>query len=108
LKNYLHGKTTNLDCSPGPRGWNALKFAVLHAAAVSLTEADCVERLGADRTQLVASLRRGTEVSLAKADLLNTVDLSTLQALTLFIVGSSQLRSLFRDLLKRLPGHILR
>ena len=87
LKCYLRGETATLDCSPGIRGLDALKFSVFHAAATSLTEEECLQRIGAPRTQLLASFRRGVEVALVKADFINTVDLSTLQALALFIVS---------------------
>ncbi|KAI9700474.1 MAG: hypothetical protein M1820_006773 [Bogoriella megaspora] len=85
LRRYLHGQSSTLDGSPGEKGLTALKFSILHSATASLTEQDCVSRLGADRKLLLANLRRSTEIALAAADLMNSLDISTLQALILFI-----------------------
>lgn len=86
LKRYLRGESLTLDCSPGIKGLDALKFAVFHAATASLDDTECVHRIGAPRTQLLANFRRCVEVALVRADFMNTVDLSTLQALVIFIV----------------------
>ena len=94
LTRYLRGETQTLDCSPGIRGLDALKFAVFHAAANSLTEEECMQRIGASKTQLLSNFRRGVEIGLVKADFVNTVDLSTLQALVLFLVRRPQYAAL--------------
>lgn len=85
LRAYLQGVSKNLDCSPGPKGREALHFSVFHAAATSLTEAECMTMLGEERQVLLRRYRLATELSLAKADFINTTEISTLQALVLFL-----------------------
>ncbi|KAI9692812.1 MAG: hypothetical protein M1822_004806 [Bathelium mastoideum] len=87
LKRWLRGESPTLDCSPGIRGLDALRFSVFHAAAVSLTDAQCIDCIGAPRNQLLVNFRRGVEAALVRADFINTVDMSTLQALIIFIVS---------------------
>ncbi|KAF2230658.1 hypothetical protein EV356DRAFT_519531 [Viridothelium virens] len=94
LKRFLRGESLTLDCSPGIKGLDALKFAVFHIAAASLTDTECMQRIGAPRPQLLANFRRCIEVALVRADFMNTVDLSTLQALVLFIRKSLELTSI--------------
>lgn len=87
LRRYLQEGAADLDCSPGVRGLEALKFAVCYAATVSMTEGECRLRIGEDKAVLMANYRAGTELALAKADLLNTVEMSTLQAMTIYLVA---------------------
>ena len=86
LRRYLQEGAADLDCSPGARGLEALKYAVYYAATVSMTEGECRLRIGGDKAVLMAKYRAGTELALAKADLLNTVEMSTLQAMTIYLV----------------------
>lgn len=86
LRRYLQEGAAELDCSPGARGLEALKFAICYAATISMTEEECRHRIGEDKAALVTRYRIGTEVALAKADLVNTVEMSTLQAMTIFLV----------------------
>lgn len=87
LRRYLQEGAAELECSPGVRGLEALKFAICYAATTSMTEGECRLRIGEDKVALMAKYRVGTELALAKADLLNTVEMSTLQALTIFLVA---------------------
>ena len=86
LRRYLQEGAAYLDCSPGARGLEALKFAICYAATISMTDEECRHRIGEDKSALVTRYRVGTEVALAKADLVNTVEMSTLQAMTIFLV----------------------
>ena len=61
LRRYLQDGAAELDCSPGPRGLEALKFAISYAATVSLTDEECRHRIGEDRVVLLARYRAGTE-----------------------------------------------
>ena len=86
LRRYLQEGAAELDCSPGPRGLEALRFAICYAATLSMTDEECRHRIGEDRVVLMAKYRAGTELALAKADFVNTVEISTLQALTIYLV----------------------
>ena len=86
LRRYLQEGAAELDCSPGPRGLEALKLAICYVATLSMTDEDCRHRIGKDRAALMARYRAGTELALAKADFVNTVELSTLQAMAIYLV----------------------
>jgi hypothetical protein len=85
LKAYIHRTKKNLECSPGPKGLEALSFAVFHAAATSLNDDECKKKLGEPRQVLIRRYRLATELALANADFVNTNEISTLQALVLFL-----------------------
>ena len=61
LRRYLQEGATELECSPGPRGLEALKLAISYAATVSMTDGECRHRTGEDRVALMAKYREGTE-----------------------------------------------
>lgn len=88
LRKYLQENASELDCSPGRGGLEALRCAIYYAAVTSMEDGECRHRIGEDRTVLLARYRAGTESALAKADFINTVDMSTLQALALYLVGT--------------------
>ncbi|KAL8941807.1 MAG: hypothetical protein Q9216_002045 [Gyalolechia sp. 2 TL-2023] len=85
VRRYFQDGSANLDCSPGFQGLQAIKFAVLYAAAVSMTDDECKTRVGESRELLINRYRTGTERALGQADLFNTMHLSTLQALTIYL-----------------------
>ncbi|KAI9894693.1 MAG: hypothetical protein M1814_002049 [Vezdaea aestivalis] len=87
LRKYLQGNGTQLDGSPGPSGLEALRFAIFYAATKSMSEGECKYRMGEDKALLLARYRKGTELGLAKAHFITTVELSTLQALTIYLVA---------------------
>ena len=89
LRRYLIEGAENLDCSPGPTGWDALKFAIYYSTTTSLTPEECLERLREEKTVLLPRFRSGTEFALAKADFVNTEEVSALQALVLYLVSRS-------------------
>jgi hypothetical protein len=53
-------------------------------------------QIGEERSTLLTRYRASVEVALAKADFVNTVELSTLQALAIFLVSLHTGRGLFR------------
>jgi len=77
LRRFLQEGAPELDCSPGLRGLDALKLAICYTATLSMAE---------ERAVLMAKYRACTEQALAKADLVNTVEMSTLQAMTIYLV----------------------
>ncbi len=89
LRRYLIEEKEVLDCSPGPKGWNALKFAIYYTTTTSLTPDECLQRLGEEKAVLLPRFRSGTELALARADFVNTEEMSTLQALVLYLVSRS-------------------
>ena len=93
LRRYFVEKNGALECSPGPKGWKALEFAIYFASITSLTPDECSKRLGEEKDVLLPKFRLSTEIALAKADFINTEDMSTLQALLLYLV--SHISSLF-------------
>ncbi|KAI0402688.1 hypothetical protein F4802DRAFT_341414 [Xylaria palmicola] len=66
------------------RGMEALMFAVSLAAVTSLRENEVEENFGEDRQTLLARLRLGTEQALSRAGVLNTTDISTIQAFIVY------------------------
>jgi hypothetical protein len=88
LRRYLQDGAADLDCSPGTEGLEALKLAIFYAATVSMVDSECQARLGEKRATLLAQYRAGTEIALANANLVNTVQMSTLQAFTVYLVGA--------------------
>ena len=86
LRRYLQENAAELDSSPGPRGLEALQFSIYYAAVTSLTGGECKDRLGETREVLLKRYRAATESAFAKADFLNTVEMSTLQALVIYLI----------------------
>jgi hypothetical protein len=87
LQRYLIENSGEFDCSPGPKGWEALEFAIYYIATTSLTPEECLEQLGQEKQVLLYRFRFGAEIALARADFINTGDISTLQALVLYLVS---------------------
>ena len=93
LRLCLQEGAMKLDCSPGGyRGLEALKMAICFVATVSMTDEECRHRLGEDRSISMARYRAGTELALAKADVVNTVEMATLQAMVVYLVLISSQR----------------
>ena len=64
----------------------AIIFAALFSAAVSMTPEDTMRLFGKDKTTLVDELRAGTERALAKAHFLQTTKLDTIQAFVMYLI----------------------
>jgi hypothetical protein len=65
----------------------AVVFAAWFSAAVSLDEIRAQHEYGYSKTQLILSMRIGTEAALAKARFLSTTSVDTLQAFVMYLVG---------------------
>ena len=87
LRRYLLDGAAELECSPGSQGWDALRFAIYYTATTTLEPEDCLENLGEEKSVLLARYRSGVEAALALADFVNSEDMSTLQALVLYLVS---------------------
>lgn len=64
----------------------ALVFAVLFAAAVSLSEAEISSIFSRSKRAVVTNFQTGTEVALGKAQFLRTSRIETLQALVIYLI----------------------
>lgn len=89
LQRYMVEEIGQLNCSPRPKGWNALKFAIYYATMTSLTPDECLQRLGEEKAVLLPRFRSSTELALARADFIKIEGISTLQALVLYLVSHS-------------------
>ena len=87
LRRYLGGETSELVCSPGPKGLDALKFAIYYTTTTSLTAEECFKLLGEEKTVLLNRYRSSTEIALASADFVNVAEISSLQALVFYLVS---------------------
>jgi hypothetical protein len=70
--------------SPGNQ---ALKRAVWMAGVNSMSESECLEIIGENKTDALNHYRRLVGISLAQADLVNTTDFATLQAFITYLVS---------------------
>ena len=86
LRKLVTRASSNIKSVPSGSSVEALLFAVYYAAITSITQEQCTSLFHDDRDSLLARYRSGTEASLVNADLLNTTELGTIQALVLFIV----------------------
>lgn len=69
----------------------ALMFAMYFAAITSLTPKECTTQFGEQKQDLLSRYRFGTEQALIQAELLNSMEMVTLQALVLYLVRFPQL-----------------
>lgn len=74
------------------RSFEAVTFAAYFAAVTSMSSQECLTHLGEQRDILIARYKHSTEVALVQADFLSTLDIITLQALTIYIVSNQQPR----------------
>lgn len=93
LIKILHRPTLNEDIeafvsspqSQLPPSKNALLFAIYFAAASTLSNQDSLRQLGEGQDVLIKRYRAGVEKALAAADYLNSNELTTLQAATIYV-----------------------
>ena len=64
----------------------AIIFAAMFSAAVSLSEEEISRQFGTSKAALVDSLRSGTELALAKANFLRTTKLDTMQGFVMYLI----------------------
>lgn len=69
-----------------PASMQALMFAAIFTAAVSMSDTECMQRLGVPKVTLVERLQSSTETSLSRANFLRTTKLDTMQAFVMYLV----------------------
>lgn len=75
---------------------NALLFAIYFAATTSLASKDVENLLGQSKSTALNKFKQGLEASLARANLLDTPSLTSLQALVIYLViKSPQIRLIY-------------
>ncbi|KAL8695544.1 MAG: hypothetical protein Q9224_003367, partial [Gallowayella concinna] len=100
LRKFISGAKDHLDTMPGGSKMQALMFAMYFAAITSLTPEECMASFGEEKHQLLARYRFGTEQALVQADILNSMEMVTLQALVIYLVrplAASQATKLERN-----------
>ena len=70
----------------------ALLFSIYFAATTSLTSTAAASLLGQDKSITLNKYKQGLEQSLAAANILETPSISSLQALTIYLVGIFELQ----------------
>ena len=91
LRNLVTKASASPQKIPSGNYVEALLFSVYYAAITSLTEGQCQQCFQEARDALLAKYRSGTETALVNADLMNTTELGTVQALAVFIVSSGSM-----------------
>ena len=90
LLRQVRAASANLDDIPGGKGMEALLFSMYYCAVISLAPEQCLQMFQCERDLILTKYRRGVEIALGKADFLNSTEVVTLQALTLFLVSFSE------------------
>ncbi|KAJ5701848.1 hypothetical protein N7488_009396 [Penicillium malachiteum] len=78
----------SLDPVTASKQEECLLFAINHAAAFSMTEEQCIEKLGQPRSTLMPRYHMATRQALVNASFLKTTEISVLQAFFLFLLTS--------------------
>jgi hypothetical protein len=83
----------------------ALLFATMACALISVTDADCTRLLGEKRSTLYSRYRLGCDVALTNANFLTSSNLCVLQAYTIYLVSFPHIRQPLSTAEPRLGGH---
>ncbi len=87
LRRHLQLGEQYLHYRPGNVAVEALSFAIFYAAINTQPENECKQMFGEEKNALLYKYQFAVELSLAKADLINTMDISTLQAFLIYLVS---------------------
>ena len=79
------------DLDSVPEDLEALMFAIYCAALASLDDSEVQRNFGETKMKLLAMHRQGAQKALVNAGLLRTSNMVVLQALVIFIVGSTSI-----------------
>lgn len=89
MQRLVRMKSKNPDHIPPGEPSTALLFAIYYSAITTLTEKDCLATFENGKETLLAQYRTGVENGLANADFIRKPHFTSLQALTIFMVGLS-------------------
>lgn len=89
LRNLVTNAIVNLDDLPSNNYVEVLLFSMYYSAITTLAPEDCSKTFSEGRDDLLTRYRAGVERALTNADFLNTTELGTLQALTIFLVSQT-------------------
>ena len=87
LQKLVMSAAANIDAIPSGNYVEALLFAMYYAAITSLSQEECLQKFHDGKNSLLARYRSGTESALSNANLLNTKEIGTVQALVVFLVS---------------------
>jgi hypothetical protein len=82
----------------------AITFAIYFAAVTTMSPEECLNYFSEEKDLLVMGYKRSTETALTQADFMNSMEIVTLQALTLYMVTISW--PLPNHLLTELTGYL--
>ncbi|THX40346.1 hypothetical protein D6D10_03572 [Aureobasidium pullulans] len=68
------------------KSFEALLFAIYYGATTSLSEEDCINKLGEEKGLLLSRYRFGVEQALARANFLTTEEMMVVQAIVIFLI----------------------
>ncbi|KAI4716291.1 hypothetical protein E4T48_07516 [Aureobasidium sp. EXF-10727] len=68
------------------KSFEALLFAIYYGATTSLSEDDCLNKLGEEKGLLLSRYRFGVEQALARANFLTTEEMMVVQAIVIFLI----------------------
>lgn len=88
LKAFIEHGQPYLKRAPDAACNKALRAAIYFAGASGMTEEECQVKYAKSHEQVVNEYRRIVDVALYQADPLNTTELATLQALTLYVMSA--------------------
>lgn len=89
LRKLVSSASSNIHEIPFGNYVEPLLFSMYYAAITALTPEECLQFFQDGRESLLAKYRSGAETALANADLMNTIELGTIQALAIFLVSTS-------------------
>lgn len=91
-------RSTLLESEAGPGGLakklGPLAFSMYFAAIMKLSPDECIQYLHEERSMLLTKYRFAVEQALARAEFLSSAEMSTLQALAIFMVSEPHLEAL--------------
>ena len=87
LRKIVSNAASNLDDIPTDNYVEPLLFSMYYGAITSLTNEQCLQSFQDGRDSLLSKYRAGVERALTNADFLNTTEMGTLQALTIFLIA---------------------
>lgn len=87
LRKLVLRASANIEDIPSGNYVEPLLFAMYYAAITSLTPEECLQYFQDGRDPLLRKFRTGVETALVNADVMNTTELGTIQALVMFLVS---------------------